>query len=475
MPLSGRLELFLRAGGARPTGSVAKRYAKAIARRFRTHFSRWADQNEECLLHSLNAVSGDGLQRLRLNLIDLAVLPRKAFGLPIAEPAGIGEELGTLLLQPKLEIAVAEGWSPSIPGSLRFCPTFMVRRWLRNYLQSELVTFISKQQTEALNIIWKQLEETLRALSGRVSEYAANLEDRAVMILSGGPDHLKEEFRGEKAPAYGDQLLVIYKNFSLIRGQIQSSLKISPGASFVATRPIPVPSLGASLTSPVTAGVRSEYATRGCPICDRLVRISKEFFIKFQYALYNDEREQESFAECGGFCPFHTWQLEAISSPVGFSVGCARLVRRISGLLEQIASSPECANESLPQLFPGPKGCRVCALLREAEQGQIKTLSASLQEAATKELYARSQGVCLRHLEMLVKASSDGKTIRFLLQTASTVLQLVSEDMEGFALKREATRRHLVSEDEEDAYLRAVIHLAGAKHNCAPWTYRDQI
>jgi hypothetical protein len=169
----------------------------------------------------------------------------------------------------------------------------------------------------------------------------------------------------------------------------------------------------------------------------------------------------------GEFCPFHTWQLEAISSPVGFSVGCARLVRRISGLLEQIASSPECANESLPQVFPGPKGCRVCALLREAEQGQIKTLSASLQEAATKELYARSQGVCLCHLEMLVKASSDGKTIRFLLQTASTVLQLVSEDMEGFALKREATRRHLVSEDEEDAYLRAVIHLAGAKHNCA--------
>ncbi len=114
-------------------------------------------------------------------------------------------------------------------------------------------------------------------------------------------------------------------------------------------------------------------------------------------------------------------------------------------------------------------------MLREAEQGQIKALSVSLQEAATKGLYARSQGVCLRHLEMLINSSSDGKTIRFLLQTASTVFQLISEDMEGFALKREATRRHLVSEDEEDAYLRAIIHLAGAKHNCAPWTYRDEI
>jgi GTP-binding protein EngB required for normal cell division len=472
---TARLHRFLRRGGARPTVSVAKRYARAIARQFRTHFSRWADQNEQCLVHSINAVTVDGLQRLRLNLNDLAVLPRKAFGLPIAEPASTDEELGTLLLQPKFEIKVAEGWSLPIPGSLRFWPTFMVRRSLRRYLQSQLDTFIDEQRARALNLIRKQLEETLGALSARVSEYAANLEDRAMVMLSGGPDHLKEEFRGEKVPSYRDQVLMIYKNFSLIREQIQSSLKNSPGDSFVATRPIPVPGLRASLTPPVRAGVRSDYTTRGCPVCDRLVSISKEFFVKFQYALYNDEREQESFAESGGFCQFHTWQLEAISSPIGFSVGSARLVRRISGLLKQIACSPERANESLAQLFPSPKGCRVCALLRDAEQGQIKMLSVSLQEPATKLLYARSQGVCLRHLDMLIKASSDGETIRFLLQRASTVLRLISEDMEGFALKREAIRRHLVTEDEEDAYLRAIIHLAGAKHNCAPWTYRDEI
>jgi hypothetical protein len=109
-------------------------------------------------------------------------------------------------------------------------------------------------------------------------------------------------------------------------------------------------------------------------------------------------------------------------------------------------------------------------LLCEAEQERIKTLSTSLLEAETKKLYTRSQGVCLRHLEMLVEANSNEETTTFLLRTASTVLRLISEDMESFALKREAIRRYLASEDEEDAYLRAVIHLAGAKHNCVPWT-----
>jgi hypothetical protein len=51
----------------------------------------------------------------------------------------------------------------------------------------------------------------------------------------------------------------------------------------------------------------------------------------------------------------------------------------------------------------------------------------------------------------------------------------MAEDMEGFALKPEASRRHMVSEDEVAAHLRAAIHLAGAKHNCMPWTYNDEI
>jgi hypothetical protein len=472
---TARLDTFLRTGHFRPAGLVAKRYARAITRRFRKHSSHWAHQNEERLAHSINAITADGLKRLRLNLGHIAVLPRKAFGLPIPEPAGIGEEFGALTLQPNFSIEVTESWIPSIRSRLRFCPTFVVKRWLRNDLQSELVTFVSNQQIRLLNLIWKQQEESLRVLSDRITGYAANLEERSIVILSRGPDHSREEFGGEEVPRYRDQLLVIYKNFSLIREQIQSSQKIATGASFVVTSPIPVASLRPALTSPVRVGAPSDYTTRGCPVCDRLVSLSKEFFVKFQYALYNDEREQEAFAKSGGFCPFHIWQLEAISSPVGFSVGCARLVRRIAGLLEEAALSPDCVNREFPQLIPEAKNCRVCALLREAEQRQIKTLSASLQEAAIKELYARSQGVCLRHLEMLVQANSNFETSRFLLQTASTVLQLVSEDMEGFALKREAARRHLVSEDEGDAYLRAVIHLAGARYHCAPWMQRDEI
>jgi hypothetical protein len=44
----------------------------------------------------------------------------------------------------------------------------------------------------------------------------------------------------------------------------------------------------------------------------------------------------------------------------------------------------------------------------------------------------------------------------------------MTQEMHGYATKRDATRRDLISADEEDAYLRALIHLVGAKDCSAP-------
>ena len=44
----------------------------------------------------------------------------------------------------------------------------------------------------------------------------------------------------------------------------------------------------------------------------------------------------------------------------------------------------------------------------------------------------------------------------------------MAEDMQSFSLKTEAMRRWLRNQDEEDAYLRAIVHLAGTKGNHVP-------
>ena len=57
---------------------------------------------------------------------------------------------------------------------------------------------------------------------------------------------------------------------------------------------------------------------------------------------------------------------------------------------------------------------------------------------------------------------------RFLLAVASHRFEQIARDMRGYAAKRDALRRDLISADEEDAYLRALIHLGSAKEYSAP-------
>jgi ribosome biogenesis GTPase A len=63
------------------------------------------------------------------------------------------------------------------------------------------------------------------------------------------------------------------------------------------------------------------FGTRGCAICSYLQQRMFDFFAKWQHRLASDEQTQSRFAEEFGFCPLHAWQLVAVSSPLGLSIG----------------------------------------------------------------------------------------------------------------------------------------------------------
>ena len=93
-----------------------------------------------------------------------------------------------------------------------------------------------------------------------------------------------------------------------------------------------------------------------------------------------------------------------------------------------------------------------------------------LCEPGKARKYTRTlRGVCLRHLGMLIASVPSEEVIRFLLDHAARRFQEISEDMRNYALKRDALRYHMLNQDEKDAYLRALIHTAGAKRVSFPW------
>ncbi len=200
-----------------------------------------------------------------------------------------------------------------------------------------------------------------------------------------------------------------------------------------------------------------------------------EFYAKFQYKLSANEPTQRLFADQLGFCPLHTWQLAALASPQGLSLGYPKLLERVSAALSGLlGESPETAG-LVAALIPSPESCQVCGLLRATEREYIARLAQFLAEPAGRDAYARGHGVCLRHLAALLAASPPGDPAKFLLSEAVRHFDQLIEDMRTYAIKRDAIRSGLVTGDEQESHLRALVCLAGRKLLCGPWSAEDSV
>lgn len=217
--------------------------------------------------------------------------------------------------------------------------------------------------------------------------------------------------------------------------------------------------------------IEADLQNRECPVCRHLGKYSYNFFSHWQYELGTKEQAQEAFAEEQGFCPLHTWQLLAVSSPHGASVGFARLTERVSQLLR----AEDGVKKTLHQLTKGSGECRVCRKIELAENEYIRKLAAFISEKDGREKYIHSQGVCLKHLEKLLKAVASESDREMLVSHAALRFDEDAEDMRTFALKSDALRRALQNRDEKDAHLRAIARLVGSRALAVPWPKDGEI
>jgi len=213
-----------------------------------------------------------------------------------------------------------------------------------------------------------------------------------------------------------------------------------------------------------------DLATRGCPICDRMAHAAFDFYAKWQYAISHDEEARRAHTATRGLCPLHTWQFASIASPQGIDTGYFALLQQMEQELGLLASlSPEELVVRVQEMTPGSNDCLACSVLRDIEAASVTRLASFLEGADGRAAYRRSQGVCMRHLALLLAAGPLGETAKFLVSEQARHFGETAEDMQSFALKFDAVRRALMNTDERDAHTRALVHLVGAESIVAPW------
>ena len=119
-----------------------------------------------------------------------------------------------------------------------------------------------------------------------------------------------------------------------------------------------------------------------------------------------------------------------------------------------------------------PSTCPACHVLEEAAKAEVPKFLAWIATDAGRQAYSRSIGLCLPHLQVVLAAAPPQEIVEFLVREQIRHLEKTSEDMQSFVLKRDALRRGLIRNDEENAWWRALIQLTGERTAQYCWPER---
>jgi GTPase Era involved in 16S rRNA processing len=341
-----------------------------------------------------------------------------------------------------------------------------------NLLEEALASFLTKEKASAFLAAISQ--KALRLLHHEMSQHIFTeeyLQKRKEII-----QQEKKSVRQNDPP----KALAVLDNAKLKLENYYREMVGQPVAkkNFHITEERPETIVENNAVPPIPSFKAPDFApgpdVRGCPVCEHISEKAFDFFAHWQYQLFSNEKAQNDFAEELGFCPLHSWQLLALSSPQGASIGYSKLADKVAYLLKTQKDFFK-TGDAIRNLVHHSKNCRVCTLLRAEEKQYIQYLATTLEEMEAQRKYLHSQGVCLWHLGLLTDALPDAELRELILHHEATLFAQDAEDMRSFSLKNEALRRALQNKNEKDAYRRTIIRIVGEQSVCLPWAQDGEI
>jgi GTP-binding protein EngB required for normal cell division len=207
-----------------------------------------------------------------------------------------------------------------------------------------------------------------------------------------------------------------------------------------------------------------------CGTCQDVLHSVLDFLRGYQYELSINPEVQERHAERGGFCPLHTWHYEQITSPRGVCTAYPQLLNHVAAHLRSCASTPEFGNGSAVHLWC--YSCPACEVQKNAEDEAIRSLLVKLQESGDSGDILPNVP-CLRHLELLINSADQAHTREVLLLRGAEAIERTAEDMQRYAIKHDALRRHLASREEVESGLLGLQLLCGHRNLASTFTIQD--
>lgn len=219
------------------------------------------------------------------------------------------------------------------------------------------------------------------------------------------------------------------------------------------------------------------FSQPGCAICALLLRDADRYLDGLLYEFALDPQVQDAFRARRGLCGEHAQQ---ITTYFGGSLGVAILyAATLDEVLKIIQTAPpeETPRPKLMRLLQRDKSlvselaerlesqgpCVVCQHLAGAERRYIHTLSRYLTDERLRGSYENSDGLCLPHFRMVLRAIPRAEERNLLIAAQRRIWAALKADLDEFIAKNDYQRSAEPMGRERDSWKRATARMAGER------------
>jgi Family of unknown function (DUF6062) len=221
--------------------------------------------------------------------------------------------------------------------------------------------------------------------------------------------------------------------------------------------------------------LKEAFAEAGCAVCRLLRRDVDRYLGALLYENVLEREVHAAFRAMRGLCNTHAWQLKEYR---GNAVGIAVLYRAVvDEALKEIDKQPLSAprrrlrlgptsaedkrGAALAEMLTAQQPCSACQQLDRYEQTYLAVFEAHLTEAAFREAFAASAGLCLPHFRVALQRMTDSAHLPFVIDTQRAAWQRLRAELELFYDKHNHDRRAEAMGSEADSWLRSLGAMSG--------------
>jgi hypothetical protein len=234
-----------------------------------------------------------------------------------------------------------------------------------------------------------------------------------------------------------------------------------------------MPERNASERSALYFELRDALTAGGCPICRLGQQAADSYLNALIHEGVTDPDLREKLRDARGLCHHHAWRL---ANRRGSTLGAAIIYHDVTNTLIKLLEAQDDAPASGGLHWPGAhRGdmtalarrlgasapCPACQLEDSARPRAVKTLLKYLDDPDIAAGYLSAGGLCLPHLQLALTQANDAQA-HAIIAAQLTIYRALRAEMAELIRKHDHRfRGEPVSDEESDAWLRAIARIAG--------------